>query len=87
MITVALMIMAGSSSAQPGADACSRLEVSQGGSAPLGARIDLAMCYERAGKFAHAWAMYRESIELEGTLSCPATASDVGVGDRAQGSR
>jgi len=43
------------------ADGCSRFEASQALEPTLGTKLHLADCYERAGKTASAWALFRES--------------------------
>ena len=42
-------------------DGCARFEASQALEATLGTKLHLADCYERAGKTASAWALFRES--------------------------
>ncbi len=45
-------------------DGCARFEASQALEATLGTKLHLADCYERAGKTASAWALFRESESL-----------------------
>jgi hypothetical protein len=89
-IAIAFTIMTGSAHAQPenasreasrpDRDACPRLEARLGDGPALGAHLDLAMCYQRAGKFARAWALYRESVDLA------SEAGDIERRERAQSS-
>jgi len=77
-IAITLAITSGSAYAQsndarrevarPDREACSRLEAHLGDPPALGASLDLAMCYQRAGKLARAWALYRESVDLAGEV-------------------
>lgn len=46
------------------ADGCARFEASQALEATLGTKLHLADCYERAGRTASAWALFRESEVL-----------------------
>src|ERR1700753_3563254 len=46
------------------ADGCARFEASQALEATLGTTLHLADCYERAGKTASAWVLFRESEGL-----------------------
>lgn len=66
--------------ARPDREACSRLEPRLGDPPALGASLDIAMCYQRAGKLARAWALYRESVDLAGE------AGDIERRERAQDS-
>jgi tetratricopeptide (TPR) repeat protein len=45
-------------------EACPKFEASLKQDPTLGTRLNLATCYEHIGKFASAWGLYRESIEL-----------------------
>ncbi|HEX7841359.1 MAG TPA: hypothetical protein VF469_27965 [Kofleriaceae bacterium] len=60
------------------AEACPRLEASLRDDPSLGARLDLAMCYQHVGKHARAWKLYRESVDLA------SAAGDVERRDYAQ---
>jgi hypothetical protein len=46
------------------AEACPKFEASLHYDPVLGTRLNLAMCYERVGKLASAWGLYRESMLL-----------------------
>lgn len=60
------------------AQACPRFDASQRIDPALGAQLNLATCYERLGRLARAWALYREAIDLA------ARADDVSRRDYAQ---
>lgn len=51
-------------SANRWAEACPKFEASLRHDPALGTRLNLATCYEHVGKFARAWGLYRESIDL-----------------------
>jgi tetratricopeptide (TPR) repeat protein len=44
--------------------ACPKFEASLRLDPALGTRLNLATCYEHLGKFARAWRLYRESVDL-----------------------
>lgn len=46
------------------AQACPRFDASQRIDPALGAQLNLATCYERMGRLARAWGLYREAIDL-----------------------
>jgi len=46
------------------AQACPRFDASQRIDPALGAQLNLATCYERMGRLARAWSLYREAIDL-----------------------
>lgn len=50
--------------AEKWAEACPKFEASLRYDPVLGTRLNLATCYERIGRLASAWGLYRESIEL-----------------------
>jgi hypothetical protein len=60
------------------AQACPRFDASQRIDPALGAQLNLARCFERMGRLARAWALYREAIDLAGK------ADDVPRRDYAQ---
>jgi len=45
-------------------EACPKFEASLRHDPALGTRLNLATCYEHIGKFARAWGLYHESIDL-----------------------
>jgi hypothetical protein len=60
------------------AQACLKFEASRRIEPAIGAQLNLATCYERMGKLARAWGLYREVIDLAGK------DDDVGRHDYAQ---
>ncbi len=50
--------------AEKWAEACPKFEASLRYDPVLGTKLNLATCYERIGKLASAWGLYRDSIEL-----------------------
>ncbi len=46
------------------AEACPKFEASLKYDPVLGTRLNLAACYERIGKLASAWSLYRQAVEL-----------------------
>lgn len=46
------------------AEACPKFEASLGYDAALGARLNLAACYEKIGRLASAWGMFRDAAAL-----------------------
>src|SRR4051812_17855482 len=53
------------------AAACPKFEASLRYDPALGTRLNLATCYEKVGKIASAWGIYRDAAELAGKAGDP----------------
>lgn len=60
--------------AEKWAEACPKFEASLRYDPVLGTRLNLATCYERTGKLASAWGLYRDAIELATKANDPKRA-------------